>query len=115
MADERQPPRYETAPGQGAGGPDVRDPDRADGGGAPDSGLTPTHQSMARTAPPRRTGPIVAALAITLVLGLAGAWLWVSMGPVLGIIALSVAVIFLLAMMTMLRGQRRSPELDTTH
>lgn len=104
MAD--QPPRYETAPGQAAGGPDVRDPDVAGGGGVRDSGLTPTHQSMARTAPPRRTGPIVAALAIALVLGLAGAWLWVAMGPVLGVVALSVAVIFLLGMMTALRGRR---------
>lgn len=107
MADQRQPPRYEDAPGQGAGAPDVRDPDVTGGGGVRDSGLTPTHQSMARTAPPRRTGPVAAALAITLVLGLVGAWLWVAMGALLGVTVLAIGVVLLLIMMTALRGKRR--------
>lgn len=76
-----------------------------------DSGITPTHQSMARTAPPRRTGPVVAALAITLVLGLVGAWLWVTMGALLGVTVLAIGVVLLLVMMTVLRGRRRpAPE-----
>lgn len=109
MADETQPPRYEQAPRQGAGSPEVRDPDVADTG-VRDSGLTPTHQSMARTAPPGRTGPVVAAVGITLVIGLVGAWLWVAMGPWVGIAVLAIGVILLLVMMTLLRGKRRSPQ-----
>lgn len=105
MIDENQ--RYEEAPRQGAGSPEVRDPAIA-GSGVRDSGLTPTHQSMARTAPPRRTGPVIAALSITLVIGLVGAWLWVAMGPWPGIIALAIGVIALLVMMTLLRGKRPS-------
>lgn len=106
MASEMQPPRYEQAPGHGSGSPEVRDPDLAETG-VRDAGLTPTHQAMARTAPPRRTGPVVAAVGITLALGLVGAWLWVAMGPWVGIGVLTIGVILLLVMMTALRGRRQ--------
>ena len=91
--------------------PQMGDDRPAHGSGAPARGQpepTPTHQAIARTDPPRRAAPLAAALGITLVFGIAGAWLWASMGPVPGIVALAVGAVLLLALAPALRGSSRA-------